>query len=208
MSSEVKELFQYIGRYKPQTIELDTKLKPFIPDYIPAIGLCDTHKHTHFYSRLHSRHWCVHVSLCVSVCVCVCVCVYVCVCVCACVIYIHIETCMYIFIYRWNRSFSQDSPARRAAGQIGEQQQQQWLNTLKATYSPLKPYNVHTLTQKVRAKTTCITLKTYLHTLTTYSHTLKPYLHTLKTCFLKLLLLLGPHGAWWHVYVYVIYIYI
>ena len=41
VSSEVKELFQYIGRYKPQTIELDTKLKPFIPDYIPAIGEID-----------------------------------------------------------------------------------------------------------------------------------------------------------------------
>ena len=41
VSNEVKELFQYIGRYKPQTIELDTKLKPFIPDYIPAIGEID-----------------------------------------------------------------------------------------------------------------------------------------------------------------------
>ena len=41
VSNEVKELFQYIGRYKPQTIELETKLKPFIPDYIPAIGEID-----------------------------------------------------------------------------------------------------------------------------------------------------------------------
>jgi len=24
--------------YKPQTVDLETKLKPFIPDYIPAIG--------------------------------------------------------------------------------------------------------------------------------------------------------------------------
>ena len=41
MSAEVKELFQYIGRYKPQTIELETRLKPFIPDFLPAIGEID-----------------------------------------------------------------------------------------------------------------------------------------------------------------------
>jgi intraflagellar transport protein 46 len=41
VSAEVKELFQYIQRYKPQHIELETKLKPFIPDYIPAIGEVD-----------------------------------------------------------------------------------------------------------------------------------------------------------------------
>ncbi|KAJ1477012.1 intraflagellar transport complex B protein 46 C terminal-domain-containing protein [Baffinella frigidus] len=41
VSAEVKELFQYIGRYKPQTIELETRLKPFIPDYLPAIGEID-----------------------------------------------------------------------------------------------------------------------------------------------------------------------
>jgi intraflagellar transport protein 46 len=41
VSDEVKELFQYITRYKPQTIEMETKLKPFIPDYIPAIGEMD-----------------------------------------------------------------------------------------------------------------------------------------------------------------------
>lgn len=28
-------------RYKPHNIELETKLKPFIPDYIPAIGGID-----------------------------------------------------------------------------------------------------------------------------------------------------------------------
>ena len=31
----------YITRYTPQTIELDTKFKPFIPDYIPAVGDID-----------------------------------------------------------------------------------------------------------------------------------------------------------------------
>ena len=28
-------------RYTPQSIELDYKLKPFIPDYIPAVGDID-----------------------------------------------------------------------------------------------------------------------------------------------------------------------
>ncbi|CAL1537177.1 unnamed protein product [Lymnaea stagnalis] len=41
VSSEIKELFQYITRYTPQAIELDHKLKPFIPDYIPAVGDID-----------------------------------------------------------------------------------------------------------------------------------------------------------------------
>jgi len=41
VSSEVKELFEYINRYKPQKIDLDTKLRPFIPDFIPAVGEVD-----------------------------------------------------------------------------------------------------------------------------------------------------------------------
>jgi intraflagellar transport protein 46 len=41
VSSEIKELFEYINRYKPQKIDLETKLKPFIPDYIPAVGEVD-----------------------------------------------------------------------------------------------------------------------------------------------------------------------
>ena len=41
VSAEVKELFEYIQRYKPQKIDLDTKLKPFIPDYVPAVGEVD-----------------------------------------------------------------------------------------------------------------------------------------------------------------------
>ncbi|CAH8479021.1 unnamed protein product [Schistosoma rodhaini] len=41
VSSEIKEIFEYIQRYTPQTIELETKLKPFIPDYIPAVGDID-----------------------------------------------------------------------------------------------------------------------------------------------------------------------
>nr|XP_008248681.1 intraflagellar transport protein 46 homolog isoform X1 [Oryctolagus cuniculus] len=41
VSAEIKELFQYISRYTPQLIELDHKLKPFIPDFIPAVGDID-----------------------------------------------------------------------------------------------------------------------------------------------------------------------
>lgn len=37
----MRDLFEYIQRYKPQKIDLDTKLRPFIPDYIPAIGEVD-----------------------------------------------------------------------------------------------------------------------------------------------------------------------
>lgn len=41
VSAEISELFQYIARYRPHEIELETRLKPFIPDYIPAIGEVD-----------------------------------------------------------------------------------------------------------------------------------------------------------------------
>lgn len=41
VSAEVKELFEYIQRYKPQKIDLDTKLKPFVPEYIPSVGEVD-----------------------------------------------------------------------------------------------------------------------------------------------------------------------
>lgn len=41
VSADIKELFQYIGRYTPQQVELDHKLKPFIPDFIPAVGDID-----------------------------------------------------------------------------------------------------------------------------------------------------------------------
>lgn len=41
VSTEVSELFQHITRYHPHNIELETKLKPFIPDYIPAVGEVD-----------------------------------------------------------------------------------------------------------------------------------------------------------------------
>lgn len=41
VTEEIRDLFQYIGRYKPHNIELETKLKPFIPEYIPAVGDID-----------------------------------------------------------------------------------------------------------------------------------------------------------------------
>jgi len=41
VSAEIKDLFQHIARYTPQAIELDYKLKPFIPDFIPAVGDID-----------------------------------------------------------------------------------------------------------------------------------------------------------------------
>lgn len=38
---DVLGIFAYIQKYKPQTIILDYKLKPFIPDFIPAVGDID-----------------------------------------------------------------------------------------------------------------------------------------------------------------------
>jgi intraflagellar transport protein 46 len=41
VSAEVRDLFQYIERYKPHEVELESTLKCFIPEYIPAIGEMD-----------------------------------------------------------------------------------------------------------------------------------------------------------------------
>jgi intraflagellar transport protein 46 len=41
VSSEIKELFQYIERYKPHEVELESSMKCFIPDYIPSVGDID-----------------------------------------------------------------------------------------------------------------------------------------------------------------------
>ena len=41
VDDEVRELFEYIGRFKPQSIELDSVFRPFVPDYIPAVGEVD-----------------------------------------------------------------------------------------------------------------------------------------------------------------------
>lgn len=37
----MEDLFQYIQRFRPQNISLETKLKPFIPDYFPSVGDVD-----------------------------------------------------------------------------------------------------------------------------------------------------------------------
>lgn len=41
VNAEIKDLFQYISRYKPHEVELDSTLKCFIPDFIPAVGEMD-----------------------------------------------------------------------------------------------------------------------------------------------------------------------
>merc|ERR1712018_1073354 len=41
VSADIKELFSDILRYTPQAIELETRFKPFIPDFIPAVGDID-----------------------------------------------------------------------------------------------------------------------------------------------------------------------
>ena len=41
VAPDIKELFQFIMRYTPQTIDLETRFKPFIPEYIPAVGDID-----------------------------------------------------------------------------------------------------------------------------------------------------------------------
>lgn len=41
VSHEIKELFEFIDKFKPADIELQTALKPFIPEYIPAVGDID-----------------------------------------------------------------------------------------------------------------------------------------------------------------------
>jgi len=38
---EVKELLGFMSRFKPADTVLESKLKPFIPSYIPAIGEVD-----------------------------------------------------------------------------------------------------------------------------------------------------------------------
>lgn len=41
VSTEIKDLFQYIGRYKTHEVDLDTSLRCFVPDYIPTVGDMD-----------------------------------------------------------------------------------------------------------------------------------------------------------------------
>ena len=41
VGEDIRDLFDYILRYVPQKLELDSKLKPFIPEFIPAVGDID-----------------------------------------------------------------------------------------------------------------------------------------------------------------------
>lgn len=41
VSGEIKDLFDCITRYTPVVTDISTKLEPFIPDYIPAVGDID-----------------------------------------------------------------------------------------------------------------------------------------------------------------------
>lgn len=41
VEQELKSLYEMIGMYQPETFELDHKLQPFLPDYIPCIGDID-----------------------------------------------------------------------------------------------------------------------------------------------------------------------
>ena len=41
VGEDIRDLFDYILRYVPQKLELDTKMKPFIPEFIPAVGDID-----------------------------------------------------------------------------------------------------------------------------------------------------------------------
>ncbi|CAG0880897.1 unnamed protein product [Cyprideis torosa] len=41
VDDEIRNMFQFITHYTPQSIELETRLRPFIPDFIPAVGDID-----------------------------------------------------------------------------------------------------------------------------------------------------------------------
>ena len=41
VNEEIKELFKFVLQYTPQTIQLEFKLKPFNPEFIPAVGNAD-----------------------------------------------------------------------------------------------------------------------------------------------------------------------
>ena len=41
VGGDIREIFDYISRYKPHEVELDTSLKCFIPEHIPAVGEMD-----------------------------------------------------------------------------------------------------------------------------------------------------------------------
>ena len=53
VSDEIQFLFKYIGRYRPVHPSLETRFKPFIQDYIPAVGdIGAVHKRRHNCSQI------------------------------------------------------------------------------------------------------------------------------------------------------------
>eukprot|EP00466_Bigelowiella_natans_P012907 jgi/Bigna1/91104/estExt_fgenesh1_pg.C_880077 len=42
VSSNIQKVFDHIERYTPGNIDLDTRMKPFIPEYIPSVGDIDS----------------------------------------------------------------------------------------------------------------------------------------------------------------------
>lgn len=41
LDEETKSIFKFMTDFIPQEIEVRTELKPFVPDYIPAVGEVD-----------------------------------------------------------------------------------------------------------------------------------------------------------------------
>jgi hypothetical protein len=41
LDPEAMEIFKYITAYTPQPTEIETRLRPFIPDFVPAVGEVD-----------------------------------------------------------------------------------------------------------------------------------------------------------------------
>lgn len=41
VSSDIKQMFKYIANFKPIQVELESKIKCFIPDFMPAVGTLD-----------------------------------------------------------------------------------------------------------------------------------------------------------------------
>jgi len=42
VGKDIKDLFQFITAFKPQSTDPEARIKPFIPDYLPAVGDIDT----------------------------------------------------------------------------------------------------------------------------------------------------------------------
>jgi hypothetical protein len=57
LAIELKELFKHITSFNPQEFDLETELKPFLPDYMPAIGDIDAFIKVfiHIHSQLRLR---------------------------------------------------------------------------------------------------------------------------------------------------------